>query len=68
MKAVAGRSEPKRSRPILTIVIVFAVMMLHGRFVVPHLPGLDTWYFDALVAAAACTATTRIIARWGGSR
>ena len=68
MKAIEGRSNTKRSHTLLTIAIVFVVLMLHGSYVVPHFPGLDTWYFDALVAAVACTATTRIIARWGGSR
>ena len=68
MEAIEGRPDTERSRPILTIVIVFAVLMLHGSHVVPDVPGLDILYFDALVAAAACTATTGTNARWGGSR
>ena len=68
MKAIGRRSGTKWSRHFLTIAIGFVFLSLYKRIVLPQFPGLDTRYFEAMVAAAICVVTSRVISRWEPSR
>lgn len=50
MKVIRRRSGTRRARVLVMIPVIFVAMSLYREFVLSFLPGLDTWYIEAVVA------------------
>ena len=68
MKIVKGRSGMKLSRHLWAAVIMFVVMILYRKLVLPHYPGLDTLTIKTVVAGIVGGTIWWIVSRGDSSR
>ena len=68
MNVVKRLSEKKLARHLLATVIVFVVMFLYRKLVLPHFPGLDSWFGSPLVAGAVALSAWWLVSRGMSAR